>query len=127
MVWRAGLKDGAAKAQADENARVNLCSGHVSADTRSLFTPTRKPSRPEQSGRLHCDPRALGKGWSGCSRRSLTAPVSSSPSLEMSPRDAGRDPKMRSDLVEGKGMSRERQPRGWRGSSRVLGRGECSG
>lgn len=65
MVWRAGLKDGAAKAQADENARVNLCSGHVSADTRSLFTPTRKPSRPEQSGRLHCDPRALGKGWSG--------------------------------------------------------------
>lgn len=49
-----GLKDGATKTQADESTRVNLCCGHVSGDSLSLFTTTRKPSSPVQSSLGGC-------------------------------------------------------------------------
>lgn len=50
-----------------------------------------------------------------------------SPNLEMSPGEAGRDPKLSSDLVEKMRVRRERQLGGWRGSGGILERGKYSG
>lgn len=86
-----------------ETVGVNLCPAHVSTDSPSLFTPTRKTSSPASSPGGCSATRRSREGAVWVFQMVPHCPHFFSPNLEMSPQEAGRDPKLRSDLVEGMG------------------------